>query len=274
MIGSPGIEIAAGPYMHPSLNVFNSEQNSLSGIQIQTWYQLAPKQISNAKSTLPSPLASSPAQVGEAPFIFLSLENGDPLFLEYKYGSGLVIQSAIPCSADWSNFPTRPAFVPAMQRLIGHLATGANVPAQLKVGEAVLAQLTGGSAAIVLRSPEGVSRTPELEKVGDRTFIRFEQTQQPGFYRLSGSASGDECFAVNADRMESNPTRLGSDEIESLSKSIDATLVSNAGGLSDSLASTHSGREVWNLVLWVILFCLFAEIGLQQRFTPKAARSK
>ena len=274
VIGSPGIEIAAGPYMHPSLNVFNSEQNSLSGIQIQTWYQLAPKQISNAQSTLASSLASSPAQVGEAPFIFLSLENGDPLFLEYKFGSGLVIQSAIPCSADWSNFPTRPAFVPAMQRLIGHLATGANVPAQLKVGEAVIAQLTGGSSAIVLRSPEGVSRTPELEKVGDRTLIRFEQTQQPGFYRLSGSASGDQCFAVNADRMESNPTRLGSDEIESLSKSIGATLVSNAGGLSDSLASTHSGREVWNLVLWVILFCLFAEIGLQQRFTPKAARSK
>lgn len=273
-IGSPGIEIASGPYMHPSLNVFNSEQNSLSGIQIQTWYQLAPKQISNAQSTLALSPAPLPAKAEEAPFIFLSLENGDPLFLEYKYGSGLVIQSAIPCSADWSNFPTRPAFVPAMQRLIGHLATGANASSQLKVGEPVLAQLTGGSTNFVLQSPDGATRTPALEKVGDRTLIRFEQTQHPGFYRLSGSASGDQCFAVNADRIESNPTRLGSHDIELLSKSIGATLVSNPGGLSDSLATMHSGREVWDLVLWVILFCLFAEIGLQQRFTPKAARAR
>jgi hypothetical protein len=273
-IGSPGMEIAAGPYMHPSLNVFNSEQNNLSGIQIQTWYKLTPKQISRAQSTLPSSLASSPAQSGEAPFIFLSLENGDPLFLEHKYGSGLVIQSAIPCSADWSNFPTRPAFVPAMQRLIGHLSTGLNEPAQLKVGDAVVAQLTGGSTAITLQSSDGTSRTPELEKVGERTLVRFEQTRQPGFYRLSGSASGDQCFAINADRMESPTTRLGSHEIESLSKSIGATLVSNADRLADSLAASHLGREVWNVVLWMILFCLFAEIGLQQRFNPKATRSK
>lgn len=274
LLGSPGMEIAAGPYVHPGLQVFNSEQSNLSGIQIKTWYQLAPRQSSTDQNTDLSSSSSSSAKPGEAPFIFLSLENGDPLFLECKYGFGLVIQSAIPCSAEWSNFPTRPAFVPAMQRIIGHLATGANAPAQLKVGDQILAQLTGGDNAVRVQSPDGSARAAELQIIGERTFVRYDQTQQPGFYRLTGTASADQCFAVNADRMESNPSRLGSDEIESLSKSIGATLASKAGGLSDSLADSNSGREVWDLFLWIVLFFLFAEIGLQQRFTPKAASSK
>ena len=161
-----------------------------------------------------------------------------------------------------------------MQRIIGHLVTGANAPSQLKVGEPFLTQLTGESANIGIQSPDGTSRVPDVEKVGERTLVRFEQTRLPGVYRLSGTDSGDQFFAVNADRMESNPARLGSAEIKSLSKSIGATLVSNAGGLSDSLTATHSGREVWDFILWVILFFLFAEIGLQQRFNPKAASSK
>jgi hypothetical protein len=272
--GLPGIEIASGPYLHPSLNAFNSEQNNLSGVQIQAWYKLSTTQIAKTRGTDPTPLNPSPEYSDNEPFIFLSLENGDPLLVECKYGSGLVMQSAIPCSADWSNFPTRPTFVPAMQRLIGHLAIGAQASTQLEVGSPILACFTGSNAPSGIQSPDGTLRALAIEKVDGRTHVHFEQTQQPGFYRMTCPDGTSQCFAINADRAESNPARVGSKELESLTESLGATVALNASALSDSLATSSAGREVWEVILCVILVLLFAEIGLQQRFNQRAPSSK
>ena len=79
---------------------------------------------------------------------------------------------------------------------------------------------------------------------------------------------------MNADRLESDPARLPSAEIESLSKKIGADLVLNADALRDSIASTQFGRELWRPLLLVLLVFLFAEIALQQRFNPRAPARK
>ena len=265
-----GIRIAAGPYTHPALQIFNSDENNLAGIEIQTWYKLSASPLLSSKETGSGLEKATP----EAAFIFLSLENGDPLFVEHKYGAGYVIQGAIPCNAEWSNFPTRPAFVPAMQRLVGHLHTASSETAPLKAGEPLFAQVPIEAGTFAIRSPDGSAHAPVIEKTKDRSIIRFEKTSQPGFYKLEGAGSKDRSFAVNADRLESNPARLPSAEIESLSKKIGADLVLNADALRDSIASTQFGRELWHPLLLVLLVFLFAEIALQQRFNPRAPARK
>jgi hypothetical protein len=59
-----------------------------------------------------------------------------------------------------------------------------------------------------------------------------------------------------------------------LTESLGATVALNASALSDSLATSSAGREVWEVILCVILVLLFAEIGLQQRFNQRAPSSK
>ncbi len=265
-----GIRIGAGPYTHPALQIFNSDENNLAGIEIQTWYKLNASPLLSSKETGSEPEKATP----KAAFIFLSLENGDPLFVEHKYGAGHVIQGAIPCNAEWSNFPTRPAFVPAMQRLVGHLHAASSETAQLKAGEPLFAQVPIEAGTFAIRSPDGSAHAPVIEKTKDRSIIRFEKTSQPGFYKLEGAGSKDRSFAVNADRLESDPARLPSSEIESLSKKIGADLVVNADALRESIASTQFGRELWRPLLLVLLVFLFAEIALQQRFNPRAPARK
>jgi hypothetical protein len=267
---STGIRVASGPYTHPALQIFNSDETNLAGIEIQTWYKL------NSDPLLPSKEAGSQPQKAtkDAAFIFLSLENGDPLFVEHKYGAGHVIESAIPCNAEWSNFPTRPVFVPAMQRLIGHLHAVSNETAKLKAGEPIFAQVPVETVAPAIRSPDGSAHAPVIEKTKDCWTIRFEKTLQPGFYTLERVGSNARSFAVNADRLESDPARLATAEIESLSKKIGADLVRNMDDLIDSIASTQKGRELWRPLLLVLLVFLFAEIALQQRFNPRASAPK
>jgi hypothetical protein len=161
-----------------------------------------------------------------------------------------------------------------MQRLIGHLHTASSETAQLKAGEPLFAQVPVESGTFAIRSPDGSAHVPVIEKTKDRSTIRFERTSQPGFYKLEGAVSKDRSFAVNADRLESDPARLPSAEIEALSKKIGADLVLNADALRDSIASTQFGRELWRPLLLVLLIFLFAEIALQQRFNPRAPARK
>lgn len=267
---SAGIGIAPGPYTHPALQIFNSGENKLTEIEVQTWYKLSSGPLLVSKETDNQPERSTKNEA----FIFLSLENGDPLLVEHKYGNGYVIQSAVPCSAEWSNFPTRPAFVPAMQRLVGHLYAASSDTGQIKAGEPILAQLAVEVSELTVQSPDGSAHLPAIEKTKDHSTIRFEKTSQPGFYKLEGAGPNNRLFAVNADRLESDPARLGSAEIESLSKKIGADLVVDADALGNSIASTQIGRELWRPILFLLLLFLFAEILLQQRFNPRVPDRK
>ena len=81
---------------------------------IKFWYEVRPRQDPNI-STL------------------ARLENGDPFLLEQKYGAGRLIEAVVPCDSDWSNLPTRPFYVPLMQRLTIYLASKVYPPRNVDV---------------------------------------------------------------------------------------------------------------------------------------------
>jgi hypothetical protein len=161
-----------------------------------------------------------------------------------------------------------------MQRLVGHLYAASSDTGQIKAGEPILAQLAVEVSELTVQSPDGSAHLPAIEKTKDHSTIRFQKTSQPGFYKLEGAGPNNRLFAVNADRLESDPARLASAEIESLSKKIGADLVVDADALGNSIASTQIGRELWRPLLFLLLLFLFAEILLQQRFNPRVPDRK
>jgi hypothetical protein len=113
--GAPSVSIRQQVWEHPALSFFNREGNGqLDRVQIRQYVQLTPH--------LPAvtPVAQRSTEDVESgtslPIAWLS--TGDPWLVVKPFGRGSVLQCAMACNNSWSNWPMRPSFVPAMQRLL------------------------------------------------------------------------------------------------------------------------------------------------------------
>jgi hypothetical protein len=248
---------------HPALESFNTGGLSLHDSAIRSWYSLNP-----------APQTATDDSPGST---MISLDNGDPLFVERRFGAGSVILAAIPCNAEWSNLPARPGFVPLMQRLVVALSA-ATLPARnLAPGDPILGvfQNPPGNKdpQACLTRPDGTSLWFPLQKKGDRWLLENTDTRDPGLYSLTGPDGETQHFAVNAGRRESDPELLGLKEITETATALNATLVQSGEELRALERESRYGQELWRMLLFVVLIFAFAEIYLQQRFrTRKGAQ--
>lgn len=107
----PNVTVREQAWEHPALRFFNMQGNGqLSRIEFRQYWPL----------TLESPSASPP-QSGDAgtisvPIAWLSTD--EPWLVTRSYDRGHVLQCATTCNSQGSNWPLRPSFVPAVQRLL------------------------------------------------------------------------------------------------------------------------------------------------------------
>jgi hypothetical protein len=97
--------IAAGPYHDAALSLFNNpQQGRLDQIAVKSWM------------TLERPNDAKDGSAGES--LLLKLNNDAPLLVRRTVGKGSVFQWSTRANDTWSEIPTRPAYVPLVQRLL------------------------------------------------------------------------------------------------------------------------------------------------------------
>lgn len=97
--------IAAGPYHDAALSLFNNpQQGRLDQIAVKSWM------------TLERPNDAKDGSDGES--LLLKLNNDAPLLVRRTVGKGSVFQWSTRANDTWSEIPTRPAYVPLVQRLL------------------------------------------------------------------------------------------------------------------------------------------------------------
>jgi hypothetical protein len=259
-----GLALAAEPPPHPVLDPFKQGSGALGDIRVHTWYSL---RIDSGTGSKPRQL---PAGRHLATAV-LALENGEPLFLESKFGNGVVIQSAVSCGSNWGNLPTRPAFVPLMQRLAVHAGSAMLPPHNVATGAPLTAllpqELAGGQVSV--RTPDGSVQTVQVRAGKPFATAEFTQTRLPGFYEIRLPDGATQRFAVNLPREESNPEKLPEAEVAALANGAGATLAKNPADLRAATEERTEGREVWRPLLWLTLLFLFLEPVVQQRFSQR-----
>ena len=263
-LGGAGLGLASEPARHPVLEPFSQGAGALGDIRVHTWYSLRPSTGAAAQAR-PERAARGPATS------VLALENGEPLFLESKFGSGVVIQAAISCGPNWGNLPTRPAFVPLMQRLAIHAGSAMLPPHNVGTGQpltALLAPELAGKQASV-RCPDGSTQVVPVRAGKPFATAEFTDTRQPGLYQVSTPDGGVQLFAANLPREESNPEKLSDEELASFAAGAGASLARTPPELKAAEAERTVGREVWRPLLWLTLVLLFLELWVQQRFSQK-----
>lgn len=245
-------QIVAQHFDHPALEFFNEPANGdLSAAEIRKWHEL------------------SEIDPNGGSVILARLDNGDPFLVERRIGTGVVIQLATACDADWSDLPMRPFFVPLMQQLVTTMASGISPPRNIATGEAAVAMLPGDedSTTLSIVTPDGSRRTVQTVPQGKMQLARFDGTQRPGVYAMSMPSTETIHFVAETSREESNLSGLDEPGLVSLAKNTASTLIGSSAEYLEQDRLRRHGQEIWKYVLAVFLAFMFLELVLQQRFS-------
>lgn len=243
--------VAAQRFDNPALDFFNDERNGkLSDALVRIWYRTTPLEVNGRAS----------------PSVLAQFDGGLPFLAERKFGRGKVIQCSIPCDADWSNLPMRPFYLPLMQRLAAYLATDSMPPRNLKPGEMISAHFPAREAGreMKLETPSGDEVGLQITEGTGSSLVEYDQTQAAGVYKLKIEPSPPIYFVVQPSFKESDLQRLSDDELEGYADRLGAAIVRSALEFQALDRDQRFGREIWEPLLWIVLFLLFAEMALQQ----------
>jgi Aerotolerance regulator N-terminal len=231
---------------HPALSIFTGDARE-GFLGVRTFRYVLAKPRGSAKAD------------GDAK-VLVTFDDGAPALVEARRGKGRVLLFTSSADRDWTDWPIRTSFLPAMQRFAGWLAGGLDdrrEPAVV-VGAPRTLRLEEGESLAALVGPDGRERRrAELERAGLREDARGQvkvTPREPGLWQVKLQVGGQErveprlAFAVAPDPRESDTRRLDPAELTAWFGG-----ESHAKVEGDARAAAGGGREV---PLWSILLVL------------------
>lgn len=149
-----------------------------------------------------------PIEPGAEDSVLIRLEDGDPMLIERRVGTGRLLVLTSPLDRDWNDLAIHPVFV----RFVGEAArylTGAGTSSNVVVGTVLPTDARGRSGAQVF-DPDGRRVLTLSDLAGAAPRVRAEKA---GFYELRGGGRST-WIAVNPDARESDLTRMPAESIE------------------------------------------------------------
>jgi hypothetical protein len=224
--------------------------------------------------------------------VLMRASTGAPLLCEKAFGKGRVLLFTSTCDRDWTNFPTRPAYLPWVYQLVGYLAQDPLVPqAFYTTGSRVRVPVSAaeGIPQLVIKKPDGTLGRVTTSPEDPDDPVGFTDTAQTGIYTLLAPDQKDKAplVAVNLDGYESRLTSLddvlaepGTDAATRTEK-VEAglkeyfpgrplvTYVDDPSGVSEASLSARRGVKLWDIVLAVVLFIALFEPWLANRISAR-----
>ncbi len=240
---------------YPPLAVFSeSERGSLDAVEVAKYRKMQFRQSEDSSR------------------VVLRLANGEPLIAIGRgktEGAGAVMQVAITCDDDWSSMPRRPAFVPLMQRLFAHLATGQRLAAPTHSGRPLVLPpgiaegASVDSNAVTVWTPGGeLARTAVDPSTGT---IRVDDTRQAGVYRIK---SGDQTIgfaAIAVPTVDLSLVAAEVSQVDSIAEKIGAVRFAAIDDYLREDSDRRYGRGIWTYFLVALLAVMILEPVVQQR---------
>jgi len=255
------IRAMAQAFTHPALAPFRDPKNGdFTLIEAHKHFRLLP----DAKD--------------EDARVLALLDNGDPLFVEKKFGQGRVIVSALPVDEEWTNLQKRSFFVPLMHYLAYYLAGSVHPPRNVPLGSPISRFLPLDSKDRFLKvfDPEGEEHEIRATEKGDRLVATFSETDRPGVYRIEEPRSGRRTYyVVRSPVEESNLDPLNPREKVWVEEKLGATFAESWEDLHSRLfAQKKELREFWQLIVVLTIGLVLLETYLTGRFAKKMMAEK
>ena len=200
-------------------------------------------------------------EAGEAE-VLLSYEDGRPFLLERALGRGRVLLFTSTADRDWTDLPTRIAYVPLLHSLVGYaaqLSQAAQRPQVFLPGPtAVRLQGAQEGGSLTILTPDGkelLSRFAAREGVVEAPVTEYTV---PGIYRLGANADTD-YLAVNATRAESDFAKLQQPDLQARWQPLPVRLEEEAALGEQADGGPLPGREIAGILLLSLVAVLMVE---------------
>ncbi len=243
-------------YTHPVLRVFDDPKaRYFATANFYRCFPITPDEGVNAVSTLGG---------------FASME---PAMIEGRFGDGSVLLAAFPATAEWSNLPLKPEFVPLVLQMINHAKRRAELDAPTVVLPEGSAEITVTAAwnplTATVTDPAGHSSELTFQQVGTRMVGGFDRTMLPGYYRVevqggksNQAKQGTASFAVNLAAEESQLTWAREEEIRRWLPGASLQVVDASAEAQQQFGSVGEGTEMWRYLLAITFVIIAAEFML------------
>lgn len=204
-----------------------------------------------------------------------------PILCERSFGKGRSLVFASTCDRDWTNFPVRPAFLPWLYRLVGHLAQQPLDDQVFRLTGEIVSLPAGTSSSVwqVKRPDDSVSFVATAEAISGR--IEFTDTELPGVYTVTSTdaASPAKQFVANLESYESDlrflddvlaeaeqpgrgltrDVRIERGLADLLPGHALVTYVADAANIVGVSQAARRGFKLWDVVLVVVLLLALFE---------------
>lgn len=206
-------------------------------------------------------------------FDIITLNNGDPLIREKRFGDGRIIISAIGNDPGWSNFGVKPLYAPFYYRsLLYTTSTAEGGLVEHTLGQEFSWIGSISSTNLVLEKGEAEIK-PETRISSQGLELTYPAIDwEPGFVIIRNE-NDEETIAVNMDKSESEFVSI--DENLFIQNELDARIVNTAElqeqALSNEIIASGFGREIWQWFMWAGLYFLILESLISAYYTTKTS---
>ncbi len=241
-------------FAHPALSVFDSPDARY--LRSAHFGRRFPLNFPDGKPVGAWPLA-----------VFAS---GRPALVESRFGSGIVLVSAFPANAKWSNLPLKPEFVPLVLRLAGYVQgrPELDVPATVPPdGRAEIGVASAWSPATgTVTDPGGKPSPLAFERSNGRWIAPYDRTEHRGYYsvevkggKVEAPKAGSAAFAVNLAPEESRFAAITEAQIRQALPRADVSFVDASAEAQRAEGKIGERKEVWR----GLILLLFGIIGVE-----------
>ena len=190
--------------------------------------------------------------------VLAEFSGGIPAVIEDQ--GSIVFASSVDGS--WSDLPTSGAFVPLVHRMVQHLTSRTGSADRLLVGSVIerpFDEDAVGTQEVFCVDPSGARTMLAREEREGKIWFSCEPARAPGFYEfVRGDGVRLGIYAVNLDTRESD-LRVAPDGWLPRLFNPPAKVLKPDGDLTRQLAQGRYGRELWPLLLGLVLGLLVVE---------------
>ncbi|HEV7301435.1 MAG TPA: BatA domain-containing protein [Tepidisphaeraceae bacterium] len=249
--GAEATAILGVDFLHPALSFLRGRPDPIPNVVIGRYFPVTPRQ----------PDAT----------VAVTYASGRPFLVESAWGRGRVALMTTGLDADWSALPLSSFYLPFVQSMVRHLASG-DRERNVAPGEPIVLTIDepiDGDVRVQL--PSGRTVSPAVYRNGARTEVRYDDTSVDGLYRVryrTRTGQRTTPFVMRPSRDESDITPLSIARWDEISGAMGAQRIDlSQQPVPWSLSRDRRGRELWGSLLALCGVLLMSEMLLARRWS-------
>lgn len=215
------------------------------------------------------------------PWTGIAFEDGQPWLVAFPMGQGRCVWMMSSCDDGDSNLPSRPVYVPLMQKLLAFVLQTPPGWREIVPGEQWREEwkiaADGANPNVQVLFPD--DSTAEVPWATDSPGKSITLLPSPRLLGISRATHGEERRSIATQlpvairKRELNRERLTSTEVEQLASDVSATPSLSANDWLNTIRSSWGGKELWTWFWLGLLVMFLAEMFLQQSMNARLAKT-